>query len=75
MVMIRKILEFYLAGFRGMQLGRQLWALILIKLFLLFFVLKLFFLPNTLATHFANDQQRSDFVFQQLTSACTTGQR
>lgn len=42
---LQSIWTFYRDGFRGMQLGKTLWALILIKLFILFFVLKFFFFP------------------------------
>lgn len=37
------VFRFYLEGFRQMKLGRTLWALILLKLFVIFFVLRLFF--------------------------------
>ncbi len=39
-----RIWTFYRDGFREMTLGRTLWAIILIKLFIMFFILKLFFL-------------------------------
>ncbi|MDR1114973.1 MAG: DUF4492 domain-containing protein, partial [Tannerella sp.] len=38
-----RIFRFYLEGFRSMDIGRVLWALILIKLFIMFVVLKIFF--------------------------------
>lgn len=40
---IIRIWEFYRDGFREMTLGRTLWMLILVKLFIMFFILKLFF--------------------------------
>ena len=50
--MIKKIFiniwNFYYEGFRSMTLGRTLWALILVKLFIMFFILKLFFFPSFL---------------------------
>ncbi len=42
------IWNFYLEGFRSMTLGRTLWLIILIKLFIMFFILKIFFFPNFL---------------------------
>lgn len=42
---IIRIFYFYRDGFREMTIGRTLWAIILIKLFVMFFILKLFFLP------------------------------
>ena len=43
--------NFYLEGFRSMTLGRTLWVIILLKLFVMFFILKLFFFPNLLSDH------------------------
>lgn len=40
-----RVFYFYRDGFREMTWGRVLWAIILIKLFVMFFVLKLFFFP------------------------------
>jgi len=50
-----------------MTLGRTLWKIIFIKLLIMFGVLKLFFFPDVLQTHFATDQQRADYVLQQIT--------
>ena len=38
---IKKIFRFYLDGFRSMTVGKTLWAIILVKLFILFAILKL----------------------------------
>lgn len=40
------IWNFYLEGFRSMTLGRTLWLIILVKLFIMFFILKIFFFPD-----------------------------
>lgn len=42
------IWRFYAEGFRSMTLGRTLWLIILLKLFILFFILRLFFFPRFL---------------------------
>ena len=55
----------YADGFRSMQLGRTLWAIILIKLFIIFVVLKLFFFPNFIKEH-ADKGQEADFVAGQV---------
>lgn len=44
-----RIFRFYYDGFREMTLGRTLWAIILIKLFILFVVLRLLFSPTSWA--------------------------
>ncbi len=62
-----KIYHFYRHGFRNMTVGKTLWKIIFIKLFIMFAVLKVFFFPNFLQTNFSTDQQRSDHVIDQLT--------
>lgn len=64
--MIRKVYEFYRDGFREMTVGRKLWVLILIKLFILFFVFKLFFFPNVLERDYATDSERAQAVREAL---------
>lgn len=44
-----RVYDLYVDGFRSMRLGKTLWAIILIKLFIMFFILKLFFFPNFLS--------------------------
>lgn len=48
--------DLYYDGFRSMRLGKTLWAIILIKLFIIFVVLKLFFFPNFLKQHAKGDE-------------------
>ena len=60
----RRIFNFYLDGFRSMTLGRTLWAIILIKLFIMFVVLRLLFFPDLLAGK--GPEQRSRTVMEQL---------
>lgn len=49
-----------------MQLGKTLWAIILIKLFIMFFILKLFFFPNFIKSH-AEEGKEPDYVATQFT--------
>jgi len=62
-----RIYRFYRDGFRRMTLGRTLWKIIFLKLFILFAVLKFFFFPDFLATRFSTDSQRAEYVIDQLT--------
>ena len=48
--------DLYYDGFRSMRLGKTLWAIILIKLFIIFVVLKIFFFPNFLKQHADGDE-------------------
>jgi len=65
---LKKIFNFYYEGFRSMKLGKSLWLLITIKLFILFVVLKWLFFPNYLETHFDNDAERSHYILEHLTN-------
>lgn len=65
--LVKKIFYFYYEGFKGMTVGKKLWTIILIKLFIMFVVLKIFFFPNFLKTNFKNDNDRSNYVIDQLT--------
>ena len=67
--LLPRIYRFYRDGFRQMTLGRTLWKIIAIKLFILFAVLKFFFFPDFLATTFSTDRQRADYVIEQLTQS------
>lgn len=61
---IIRIWEFYRDGFRSMTLGRTLWALILIKLFIMFFILKLFFFPSFLKGK--TNEEKQEYVDSEL---------
>lgn len=64
---IKSICDFYIDGFRGMTVGRRLWVLIIIKLFIIFFVLKLFFFPDKLKNEYDDDTTRAQAVRSALT--------
>ena len=61
-----KIWRFYMEGFRNMTLGKTLWAIILIKLFIMFFILRLFFFPNILQQKYDTDEERANQVIENL---------
>lgn len=56
--------NFYVDGFRSMTWGRQLWWLILLKVIILFLVLRAFFFTPVLAGK--NEQERIEHVGNQL---------
>lgn len=64
--MLTRIFRFYYDGFRNMTWGRKLWGIILVKLFIMFAILRLFFFPDLLKRDFDNDQERSNHVLEQL---------
>ena len=60
-----KVFRLYYDGFRSMRLGRTLWAIILIKLFIIFVILKLFFFPDFLKSH-ADEGEEPDYVATEM---------
>ena len=64
----QRIYRFYMDGFRRMTVGKTLWKVIIIKLIIMFAVLKLFFFPDFLGTQFTTDEQRADYVLEQITA-------
>ena len=63
---MKRIVQFYIDGFRRMTIGRSLWLLIIIKLAVIFLVLKLFFFPDVLGS-LSSDDERAEAVRQTLT--------
>lgn len=53
-------------GFKNMTLGRTLWILVIIKLIIMFLILKPFFFPNYLGSKFKDDQSKAEYVTDQL---------
>ncbi len=60
--MVRRIVDFYLTGFREMTLGRTLWLLILVKLFVMFAILRLFFFPTFLTEGREGEQVSGELI-------------
>lgn len=62
MTIRRRIIDLYVDGFRSMTVGRSLWAIIIIKLIIIFGVLKLFFFPDILGSNYDSDEERAGAV-------------
>jgi hypothetical protein len=68
--MINKIVLFYVDGFKNLSsLGKKLWLLIIIKLVVIFVIIKVFFFP-TVDTVVSKDKQ-VDLYINQLTKVTT----
>lgn len=65
--LLSRIFHLYYDGFRTMTLGKTLWAVILIKLAIIFLVLKLFFFPDFINTN-AQNGDKAGFVSKEILS-------
>ena len=64
--MFKKLYIFYRDGFKNMTVGKTLWTIALIKLFIMFAVIKVFFFPNFLNSNFKTDEEISNHVSKEL---------
>lgn len=65
--LLNRIFRFYYEGFTSMSWwGKRIWLILLVKLFVIFIILKLFFFPNFLKRNYRTDEQRSEHVMEQL---------
>jgi len=56
-----------------MTVGRHLWIIILVKLFIMFAILKVFFFPDFLESRFSSDRDKSDYVINEITNRTDNG--
>ena len=70
---MKRILDFYIEGFRSMTVGRQLWALIIIKLLFIFLILRLWLMPDILERDYPDEASRAAAVRSELIQR-TTGE-
>ncbi len=64
---INRVYRFYLDGFKDLpSWGRTLWIIILLKLFIMFAILKLFFFRDTLKNKYSTDEERANHVIEEL---------
>jgi hypothetical protein len=66
-MIFKKIFNFYYTGFSNMTVGKKLWVIILVKLFILFAILRLFFFHDFLGSKFSSEKDKSNYVIEQLT--------
>ncbi len=62
-----RVFHLYYDGFRSMTVGKTLWLIIGIKLFIFFVIIKMLFFPNFLNTKCDTDQEKAEYVRHQLT--------
>lgn len=65
-IVLKRIWLFYYEGFKSMTIGKTLWLIILIKLFIMFFILKLFFFKDDLRVY-ESEQEKQQHIIHELT--------
>lgn len=68
MNIFKRIFNFYFEGFKNMTWGKSVWIIILIKVFVIFFILRIFFFPDILKKDFNTDEERGQHVLENLTN-------
>jgi hypothetical protein len=72
--MFKNILFFYIDGFKNLSdLGRKLWVIIIIKLVVIFVVIKVFFFPNI--NQVVKKEELKDLYINQITGITTNNQK
>lgn len=61
-----RVFHLYYDGFRSMTVGKTLWLIIGIKLFIFFVIIKMIFFPDFLNTKCDSDREKTEYVRQQL---------
>jgi hypothetical protein len=65
--LVLPIFRFYSEGFRNMSSwGRKAWLIVIIKLFIIFVLLKVFFFKDFLGRKYTDDEQKSEYVRNQI---------
>ncbi len=66
MLIIKNIYNFYINGFKSMTIGKILWKIILIKLFIIFIFLNYFIHDKSLNSEYKTYNEKIDFVYKNL---------
>ena len=61
-----RAVDLYVDGFRSMTVGKTLWLIIAIKLFIFFVIIKILFFPNFLSSKSDSDEGKAQYVREQL---------
>ena len=61
-----RAVDLYVDGFRSMTVGKTLWLIIGIKLFIFFVIIKILFFPDFLASKSDSDDGKAQYVREQL---------
>ena len=60
-------ISMYVDGFKNLTWGRVLWIIIIVKLFIMFAILKPVFFPNVLNQRFETEEEKTEYILDKLT--------
>ncbi|MBR5726550.1 MAG: DUF4492 domain-containing protein [Muribaculaceae bacterium] len=63
-----QVFHLYYDGFRSMTVGKTLWLIIGIKLFIFFVIIKMIFFPDFLNTKCETEKEKTEYVRHRLTN-------
>jgi len=66
MLNINYIYNFYKNGFENMRVGKTLWRVVFIKVFLIFIVLHYFVYNKSIDSEYTTKEAKADFVYKNL---------
>jgi len=73
--MLKRILFFYIDGFKNLSdLGRKLWVIVIIKLVVIFVVVRAFLMP-TLDSKIPDKAKQQELYIKQITEITTIKQK
>ncbi len=61
-----RVFHLYYDGFRSMTVGKTLWLIIGIKLFIFFVIIKMIFFPDFLNSKCDSEEEKTEYVRHQL---------
>ena len=68
-MILKGIYNFYFDGFKKMsQLSKRLWLIVIIKLIIIFVLLKLVFFRDFLSSKFETEEEKTEYVLNQLSN-------
>jgi uncharacterized membrane protein len=66
--MFKNFFQIFKEGFASMTIGRTLWVIVIIKLFIMFAILRVFFFPNFLNSKAKTAEEKAAYVREQLSN-------
>lgn len=60
--LVKRIWLFYYEGFKSMTIGKTLWVIIIIKLFIMFLILKPFFFKRELSKYSGTEEKANHVI-------------